>query len=140
MWEYRKNIRSPSGVGGSFGNSHPRDSVESRLSLEELYDEASRVLRHRDGGVSGAVIPTTGEEIDCSGSVDASFGANHAALFGVGRRVDDDSVQGCALLDVVQGDAVSGSPQIEEVNARIFWLDQPGLVDALGRSQIFRVG
>jgi len=94
------------------------------------------VLCHRDAGVRDAVVPAAGEEVDGSGGIDATLRTDHAAILRVRRRVDDDPVPGRAVLHVIQGDAVAGGPQVQEVDPRVLRLDQPRLVHALHRRQV----
>lgn len=106
--QYREDIRSNARTGRSFGNSHPSDGIKSRLSLKELDNEAPRVLRHSDSSVNGAIVPTTREKIHRSRSVDTHLGTNYTTILRVGRRVNDNSIQCRAFLDVVQCDTVPG--------------------------------
>lgn len=97
------------------------------------------MLRHRHACVHGAVVPAAREEIDGPGRVDATLRTDHAALLRIRGRIDDDSVQSHAILDIIQSDAVAGGSQIQEVDARVLGLDQPRLIHALCRREILRV-
>ena len=110
MWHYREYIGPDARTRRPFRNGHPCNGIKTRFSLEELDNEAPGMLHHGHGSINSAVVPTTGEEVHRSGSVDAALGTYYATIFRIGRRVDDDSVQRCTFLDVIQRDAISRRP------------------------------
>lgn len=138
--QYSKRVSTQIGRSWrTFGDCDPRDGIETGFPLKEFHDETTRVLRHRHARVHGAVIPTTREEVDGPGRVDTTLRTDYAAVFRIRGRVDDDSVQGCAFFNIIQGYAVAGGSQVQKIDARVLGLDQPGFVHALHRREVLRV-